>query len=101
MEYFQNLYGLFVVYRYMCLQLLLFLSKLAFDFTWFCTDFQTCSINRFALLKWLSIQHSFFLTLIITCFFPLPSNKANLICHLLVNKIYIDKPPLNILCRVS
>ena len=49
MEHSQNLYGLFVVYRYVCVDdiiinsPLLFLSKLAFDFIWFCTDFHTCS----------------------------------------------------------
>ena len=62
-----SLFMVCLLYTGMCVYMillsisqLLFLSKLAFDFTWFCTGFHTCSINRFALLKWLSIEHSFF-----------------------------------------
>ena len=96
MEHSQNLYGLFVVYRYVCV------DDIIINFT-IVVSIQTCLrfylvlhrfsymfIDHFVLLKWLSNNIIFFL----------PSNKANLICHLLFSKIYIDKPRLIILCRV-
>ena len=104
MEHSQNLYGLFVVYRYVCV------DDIFINFT-IVVSLQTCLrfylvlhrfsymfIDHFVLLKWLSnniIFYSYY-----CMFFFLPSNKANLIYHLLFSKIYIDKPRLIILCRV-
>ena len=74
MEHSQNFYGLFVVYRYVCV------DDIIINFT-IVVSIQTCLrfylvlhrfsymfIDHFVLLKWLSIQHNFF-TLTIACFF--------------------------------
>ena len=88
MEHSQNLYGLFVVYRYVCV------DDIIINFT-IVVSIQTCLrfylvlhrfsymfIDHFVLLKWLSLQHNFLLLLLHVFF--LPSNKANLfaICYL-------------------
>ena len=83
MEHSQNLYGLFVVYRYVCV------DDIIINFT-IVVSIQTCLrfylvlhrfsymfIDHFVLLKSLSIQHNFLLLLLHVFF--LPSNKANLI----------------------
>ena len=70
MEHSQNLYGLFVVYRYVCV------DDIIINFT-IIVSIQTCLrfylvwhrfsymfISHFALLKWLSIQHNFLLLLL-------------------------------------
>lgn len=106
MEHSQNFYGLFAMYRYVCVDVIII------NFT-IVIFIQTCLrsylalhrfsymfINYFAFLKWLSIQHMFLLLSLHVCFF-FSSNKASLIYHLLFSKIYIDKPRLIILCRVS
>ena len=49
MEHSQNFYGLFVVYRYVCLDYIninftiIVSIQTCLDFIWFCTDFHTCS----------------------------------------------------------
>ena len=49
MEHSQNFYGLFVVYRYVCLDdininfTIIVSIQTCLDFIWFCTDFHTCS----------------------------------------------------------
>ena len=83
MEHSQNLYGLFVVYRYVCV------DDIIINFT-IVVSIQTCLrfylvlhrfsymfIDHFVLLKSLSIQHNFLLLLLHVFF--LSSNKANLI----------------------
>ena len=75
MEHSQNLYGLFVVYRYVCV------DDIIINFT-IVVSIQTCLrfylvlhrfsymfIDHFVLLKWLSIQHNYLLLLLHVFFF--------------------------------
>ena len=104
MEHSQNLYGLFVVYRYVCVDDIIINFTIVVSIQTYLRfylvlhRFSYMFIDHFVLLKWLSVQHNFLLLLLHVFF--LPSNKANLICHLLFSKIYIDKPRLIILCRI-
>ena len=49
MEHSQNFYGLFVVYRFVCLDdininfTIIVSIQTCLDFIWFCIDFRTCS----------------------------------------------------------
>ena len=104
MEHSQNLYGLFVVYRYVCVDDIIINFTIVVSIQTYLRfylvlhRFSYMFIDHFVLLKWLSIQHNFLLLLLHVFF--LPSNKANLFRHLLFSKIYIDKPRLIILCRI-
>ena len=105
MEHSQNIYGLFVVYRYMCVDVIIINS--------FVVLIQTCLrsysalhrfsyvfINYFDLLKWRSMLHRLIILSLRVYFFP--SDKASLSCHRFFSIIYIDKPRwLIILCRVN
>lgn len=75
MEHSQNFYGLFAMYRYVCVDVIII------NFT-IVIFIQTCLrsylalhrfsymfINYFAFLKWLSIQHMFLLLSLHVCFF--------------------------------
>lgn len=100
MEHSKNFYGLFVVCRYVCEDVII-INFTSAVFIQTCLRFYLVLhrspymfINYFVLLKWLSAQHRFF-TLITA------RNKASLIYHLLFSKVYIDKTRLIILCRVS
>ena len=75
MEHSQNLYGLFVVYRYVCV------DDIIVNFT-IVVSIQTCLrfylvlhrfsymfIDHFVLLKWISIQHNFLILLLHVFFF--------------------------------
>lgn len=75
MEHSQNFYGLFAMYRYVCVDVIII------NFT-IVIFIQTCLrsylalhrfsymfINYFAFLKWLTIQHMFLLLSLHVCFF--------------------------------
>ena len=91
MEHSQNIYGLFVVYRYMCVDVIIINS--------FVVLIQTCLrsysalhrfsyvfINYFDLLKWRSMLHRLIMLSLRVYFF------SSLSCHRLFSIIYIDKP---------
>ena len=51
MDHSQNIYGLFVVYRYLCIDVIIINSTIGifnqtcFDLTWLCTDSQICTAS--------------------------------------------------------
>ena len=51
MDHSQNIYGLFVVYRYVCIDVIIINSTIGifnqtcFDLIWLCTDSQICTAS--------------------------------------------------------
>ena len=106
MEHSQNIYGLFVVYRYVCVDVIIINST---DVVLIQTCLRSYSalhrfsyvfINYFDLLKLRSMLHfTEAYNVINTCLFFF---QVIISRHRLFSKIYIDKPrKLIILCHVS
>ena len=106
MEHSQNIYGVFVVYRYVCIDVII-TNSITVVFIQTCLRSYSAlhrrsymfGIKYFDLLIRPSILHRLLiLSLHVSCF---QSNKASLCCHLLLSKIYIDNPCVIIPCRIS
>ena len=100
MEYSQNVYGLFVVYRYVCIDVIITNYTIAYCLRSYLVLHRLLYmfINHFVLPKWPSILHRL---LFLSLLFSPQSNKASFSYHLLYSKIYVNKRCVIILCRIS
>lgn len=105
MDHSQNIYGLFVVYRYVCVDVIITNSTIVVFYPNLLRSYLVLhrlsnmyGIKYPDLLRPSKLHRLLILSLHVFFF---QSNKASLSCHLLFSEIYIDKPCVIILCRIS